>query len=385
MREEFTQRTKEILAKRVAWRCSFRGCGIVTIGPGHESNESIINLGEAAHINAASPLGPRFDEKMTSIERTSIDNGIWMCRHHARLIDSDCINYSSETIRQWKLLAEEEAYRTLKEVGKDNFKIPTTLVSIGEEVIFEGVWKAVKDGAWIFEVHHFLVGTEKDLKAFDANSKSQELNYIVVESEGDGRLLKGGIDWALVDGKVEIALKVEDKLPRTTPYHLGDISAEFEIENGDLKIVRGEDCAKQTIMLTLSTDFGDMWCSPTFGSYFSVYYWASLGRPNLFERLIKLEITRLLSIPRKKHSDKTGKKLLDLMDDNSSPPLDFINRVTSVKVLPPKSGDDRISIQLRLEWGDGKHWEDKIDIYIKPENEISKTTNLFKSLSKASQ
>lgn len=384
MREEFTRHTKEILAKRVAWRCSFIGCGIVTIGPGHESTKSVTNLGEAAHINAASSLGPRYDEKMSSEERTSIDNGIWMCRHHARLIDSDHINYSSETIRQWKFLAEEEAYRTLKEVGKDNFKIPTTLVAIGEEIIFEGIWKAVKDGSWIFQVYHFIVGNEEDLKVFDSNCKAPEQNYIVVESEGDGRLLKGGIDWELVDGNVEISLKVEDKLPRTTPYHLGDISAGFEFENGDLKIVKGEDCAKQTIMLTLSTDFGDMWYSPTFGSYISVYYWASIGRPNLFERLIKLEITRLLSIPCKIYTDNTGEKLLDLMDYSGGPPLDFINRVTSVKVLTPKIEDDKISIQLRLEWGDGKHWEDKINIYIKRENEISKDTNLFKSLSRTS-
>lgn len=305
-----------------------------------------------------------------------------MCRHHARLIDTDYINYSPETIRQWKLLAEEEAYKALKELRSNFFSKPTTLVSIGEKIIFEGIWKAVRDGSWVFEAHNFIVGNENDLKTFDAD-ESPDQNYIVVESEGEGRFLKEGIDWTSFDNKIEIALKVENKLPRTTPYNLSDISAGFEFENGDIKIVTGEDCAKQIIMLTLSTDFGDLWYSPGFGSYFSIYYWATIGRPDLFERLIKLEITRLLSIPPKKQTNKNGNELLDLLNDNDNPSLDFINRVTSVKILSPKN-DDKISIELRLEWGDGKHWEDQIDIYIKPENEITKNDNLFKSLSKFS-
>jgi hypothetical protein len=382
MRQEFTKRIKEILAKRVAWRCSFPGCGIITIGPGHESSQALTNLGEAAHINAASALGPRYDEKMTVEERTSIDNGIWLCRQHARLIDSNYIVYSSETIRQWKLLAEETAYRNLKELSKDYPKTPTTLVAIGETIIFEGIWKAVKNGDWIFKINSFLVGNENYLKTFSPKGRSAEQNYIIVESEGDGRLLKEGIDWELIEGELEICIKVEDKLPRTTPYHLSDISAEFEIENGDIKILKGEDCARQDIMLTLSTDFGDMWYSPLFGSYFSIYYWASLGRPDWFARLLKLEITRLLSIPQKKHKDKFGKSILDL-NKHDNPPLDFINRVTSVDILSSKNGENKIAVRLRLEWGDGKHWEDIIDIFVKPENEISKTDGIYKSLYQA--
>jgi len=139
MRDEFTNKTKELLAKRVAWRCSFPGCGRITIGPGHKDSKDIINLGEAAHINAASSNGPRYDEAMTSQQRESIDNGIWLCRHHARMIDSDYFNYSAATLKQWKTLAEENTYQLLKVFEKEEIKIQTNLVAIGHKILFQGI------------------------------------------------------------------------------------------------------------------------------------------------------------------------------------------------------------------------------------------------------
>ena len=88
-RDDFTPATKRALADRVAWRCSCPGCGQLTVGPSHENEEKTTIVGEAAHITAASKGGPRYDPHLTSEDRKSISNGIWMCRHHARLIDSD--------------------------------------------------------------------------------------------------------------------------------------------------------------------------------------------------------------------------------------------------------------------------------------------------------
>ncbi len=369
MRDEFSNKTKETMAKRVAWRCSFPGCGRLTIGPGHKDSADVVNLGEAAHINAASPKGPRFDEAMASEQRKSIDNGIWMCRHHARIIDSDYFNYSSATLKQWKRLAEEETYRLLKELERDEIKKPTTLIAIGQEIVFEGIWKAVNNGNWIFEVEQFILGNENKLIDFN-NSQNKNLDrYIVIETQGDGRVIKGELNWEFVDGKYQISLKVEEKSPRTTPYGMKDLSHQFEIENGDLKLVEGEECAKQTIVLTLSTDLGDMWYSPTFGSFFSAYYWAFKDNKELLLRLLKLEITRLISIP---HQDS--------FDKEKRPPLDFINRVIDIRIVNIEIENYQIPIQLRLEWGDGKLWEDVIGIYIKPKEEITAHNNVYKTL-----
>ncbi|MDO6493084.1 MULTISPECIES: hypothetical protein [unclassified Cellulophaga] len=108
MRDDFSKLTKEILAKRVSYKCSNPNCKKVTVGP-HSLNDKIINLGVAAHITAASKGGPRFCKEMESHERKSIKNGIWLCQNCAKLIDTDIQKYSENTLIQWKNEAEKES------------------------------------------------------------------------------------------------------------------------------------------------------------------------------------------------------------------------------------------------------------------------------------
>jgi len=51
---------------------------------------------------------------MSSAERSSIDNGIWMCRDHAKLIDSDEETYTVEKLLRWKQEAEARAEERLR-------------------------------------------------------------------------------------------------------------------------------------------------------------------------------------------------------------------------------------------------------------------------------
>ena len=73
MRDDFSQRTKDLLANRVGWKCSNPNCRKATRGAG-TGKENIINIGIASHITAASKGGPRYDENITfsreSISRT---------------------------------------------------------------------------------------------------------------------------------------------------------------------------------------------------------------------------------------------------------------------------------------------------------------------------
>lgn len=116
-RDNFRASTIRQLAQRVGYVCSRPGCGHMTIGPQRES-KGIVLLGEAAHICAAAPKGPRYDPKMTSEERRSYENGIWLCPSCAALIDKDEQHYSVETLHQWKMLAEDEAGKRLEGVEK---------------------------------------------------------------------------------------------------------------------------------------------------------------------------------------------------------------------------------------------------------------------------
>ena len=110
-RDDFTPKTKDILAKRAGMKCSI--CDKTTCGP-HSDNAKAINMGNAAHITAASPGGPRYDSSLTSEQRKDIDNGIWLCAYHADLVDKDDDRYTVEELVRLKKQAEERASNELK-------------------------------------------------------------------------------------------------------------------------------------------------------------------------------------------------------------------------------------------------------------------------------
>ena len=112
VRDDFSMKTKEELAKRVAYKCSNPQCRKPTIGA-NENSDGIVSVGEAAHICAASPGGKRYNSNMTSEERASIDNGIWLCRNCAAMIDRDEEYFSVELLQAWKRLAEIEANQNI--------------------------------------------------------------------------------------------------------------------------------------------------------------------------------------------------------------------------------------------------------------------------------
>lgn len=113
MRDEFTQETKDLLANRVGWKCSNPKCRKGTRGANTEKSK-YVNIGVAAHICAASVGGPRYDYDMTSEERRSAENGIWLCQSCSKLIDSDVKKYTVKLLKEWKEVAEMEATKELE-------------------------------------------------------------------------------------------------------------------------------------------------------------------------------------------------------------------------------------------------------------------------------
>ena len=111
-RDEFSAKKKRILANRVAYRCSNPDCLRATIGPASDEDESI-NVGVAAHITAAAPGGPRYDDSLTAEERKSASNGIWLCQGCGKLIDSDEPRFTTDVIRKWKRDAIDAAFKAI--------------------------------------------------------------------------------------------------------------------------------------------------------------------------------------------------------------------------------------------------------------------------------
>jgi hypothetical protein len=116
MRDEFPRPVKEILAKRVSFRCSNPGCRQQTSGP-QDDPAKAINVGVAAHITAASPDGPRHDPAFTVDARTSAVNGIWLCQSCGKLVDSDEQRYTVAVLHRWKTISEAAALRSLEWKG----------------------------------------------------------------------------------------------------------------------------------------------------------------------------------------------------------------------------------------------------------------------------
>ena len=126
-RDDFTQKTKDILAKRAGMKCSI--CRRTTCGP-HTDSEKSINMGVAAHITAAAPGGARYDASLTASKRKNINNGIWLCAYHASLVDKDDKAYTVESLLRDKNLAEDRAKQEQEASGSATIgNFPNLMVS----------------------------------------------------------------------------------------------------------------------------------------------------------------------------------------------------------------------------------------------------------------
>jgi hypothetical protein len=108
-RDEFTEGVKAVLAHRAGYRCSKPSCRAHTAGPSDEAADARSNVGVAAHITGASEGGSRYDETMSTEERRSVTNGIWMCQTHGKEVDDDAVRFPRESLETWKRHAEEDA------------------------------------------------------------------------------------------------------------------------------------------------------------------------------------------------------------------------------------------------------------------------------------
>jgi hypothetical protein len=108
MRDDFLTKTKELLARRVGFRCSNPKCRKATSGP-DSTGSGAVSIGVAAHIAGASAGGPRFDAALTQEERMAVANGVWLCQSCSKLIDSDLAKYTKEVLLDWKETAEHLA------------------------------------------------------------------------------------------------------------------------------------------------------------------------------------------------------------------------------------------------------------------------------------
>ena len=86
-RDEFTAHEKQTLAEKTDYKCCI-------------CDKKSTN-GQAAHISAAAEGGPRY-QHMSTEQRKSISNGIWLCRDCHFKVDNDPSKYNVDYLRAMK-------------------------------------------------------------------------------------------------------------------------------------------------------------------------------------------------------------------------------------------------------------------------------------------
>ena len=109
MRDDFSQNIIEKVKMRASFICSNPDCRALTLAPSEFELDKVIYIGTASHICAASPKGPRYDKYMTSEQRGSLNNAIFLCTNCSVMIDkNEGKDFSIDTIKRWK--KEHEAW-----------------------------------------------------------------------------------------------------------------------------------------------------------------------------------------------------------------------------------------------------------------------------------
>jgi hypothetical protein len=355
-RDEFPERVKRAVAFRAGHQCSFDGCTQRTSGPSHESEESVTNVGDAAHIIAASPGGRRSDPSMTAEERKSIGNAIWMCATHARLVDRDEVLYTVEGLRQMKLAREAAAAAEVRERAASGH--PGDLIAVGPDVVCTGSLLSLEASEWRLGLSEFLVGDFAALAAYIDRFPQcgPGDRYVLLNELGDGRVLTGapGIVRG-VDGLV-LRCPVAASFPRERAQELGSDWAVSEstddlfIANGTFALVSGLDALPQRIRSCLSMQRGESPVHRDFGVRFDEFFEAFRDTQWL-DRLMKLEVIRQASIP-----------YHDVVLDRRYTPLQCVERVRKIEVVSSVVTNRRIRIRCELDVAGVGRWTREIAI-----------------------
>ena len=105
-RDNFSAQVIRTLAERSGGKCAI--CRASTWGPS-DSRFKSTNVGQAAHITAAAPGGPRYDPNISPQTRSSALNGMWLCGNCHHIVDKNVDDYPVEKLQAIKKKAEADA------------------------------------------------------------------------------------------------------------------------------------------------------------------------------------------------------------------------------------------------------------------------------------
>lgn len=345
-RDDFSSKTKGLVALRANQHCSFRACPQPTSGPSDESPQAVNITGVAAHIHGASSGSGsrRYLASMTSEERADISNAIWLCSYHADLIDGDEVTYTADDLRAMK--REHEAKVTAdQQNARATGKAVPDLIALGPDIVVVGDLIGIDDAEWVFHLQSFVEGDIHTLIAFiDRYGRSAIIDrYVLVESLGDGRVLNGAP--SVAREKTDGYLIRCPVLPRAARIKAADLprnwalsnSHDVMLRNGNWAMVSGVQALSQQVKTCLSHQKGESPFHRDFGTRFAEHYRSLSGSP-WFEKILKLEVIRQAAIP-----------YLDTIHNRQHTPLLCVERVFGIELLADAPTNDWLPIRIDLD------------------------------------
>lgn len=348
-RDDFTSRTKSDLALRASYFCS--NCKCSTVGPSDEASNAVTMIGVAAHISAASagPGARRYDPNMTSLERSHIDNGIWLCGTCSILIDRDEQRFSTKSLLDLKR-QHEESRRIHRNGGAD----AEDIIAVGPLLIALGsVVRSGPEGIQV-RISHFLQGTIRDLWSLTQDFKKwpRERRYVLLNELGYGGLLAEAPSIERTNQGYEVHFILEAEVPRRDASKIKTLCADT------LKRLEGLEAIIPICQATLGMACGTWFADLDRGSDVSDLYWRYLGSP-WFAGLVTMEMIRLSSIPSK-----------PLHGSDATTPMACVNRINRVEIPSFELTDHRLPISVDIELEGIGNWNGTLLVFISSSDEM---------------
>ena len=359
-RDDFSAQTKRFVALRAGYRCSFTDCPQLTVGPSDQSPTSYTSIGEAAHISGASPGGPRYLSTMPPEERSSIDNAIWLCAKHARVIDRDTHTFTVERLQAMKRVHEAAIAREIS--GLPLRTRHYELIAIGPDAVCTGELLGVDSVAWSVRLGNFVCGDMHSLVSFIGgfNLLAQDEKYILLNELSDGRLLSSPPTLDRAEDGYVLRCPIHPSFPRINAQ---DLPRDFAVSpstndlyavNGRIAEVSGVAALPQRIRSCLSLLPGESPMHPRAGARLAEYYSAFQDSPWL-AHLLKLEVVRHAAIP---YDDPLLKKTYTL--------LQCVERVHGVAALTDTPSKGWLPLRVDLDVTGVGRWASDIPVLVQP-------------------
>lgn len=311
---------------------------------------------------------------MTPDERAGINNAIWLCSNHAKLIDRDAVTYTAGQLREMKRSHEAACARAVR-TGSNADPI-TGLVSIGPDIVCTASITRIDAHSWTLRFNHFLIGDLHEVISFISSFASEPLDhrYILSNELGDGRMLTSAPSLLKQADGYSLLCPVAPSFPRVNVYNIGSGLASHDDTNdlylnakGNIARVSGIDYFPQRVREILSLQRGESPFQPTFGMRFFEYFEAYSGSPWL-DLLFKLDVVRQASVPYE-----------DSLQGRQYTPLQCVTRVHNVELLAPTREDKRLPVRVDFEVQGLGRWERELSIYMPTAEEMAERARMLQS------